>query len=367
MKKYNLLGFGSVISAGALFLASCTTPPTGGDKPNNLPPGDADGGLEMGVTMSGLSSDQTFCMSWALYQDDGAGGWYLIDQREEPLCGDPGDLSLNDFATCYDGKHFLVQYEISVRDENGEVASATATSGGGPGDVCIKNVDVPTNANIQFNQEGNAGGVNPGFDIDRVCSNNKLVEENGEIVSAFWIQPDNCQLPGSPDSFCILASGEGIETARTGITLDGSTRFIFNTAAKDAAWDLIYMSPETASASELLMVHAPFALHHSSNGSGLLVNEELKALGAFQLGKTLGLVRVEGEKLVITSTDNVTCNGGVDLSSPASSQEIPLPDGAEAIGVVATGAASFDVIYSLDGEILSTSCDANAAPGSMCL
>jgi hypothetical protein len=216
MKKYNLYGFGSLISAGALFLASCTDPSTGGDKPPSLPPGDADGGLEMGVTMSGLSSDQTFCMSWALYQDDGQGGWYLIDKREEPICGDPGDLSLTDFATCYDGKHFLVQYEISVRDENGEVASATATSGGGPGDVCVKNVDTPTNANIQFNNEGNAGGVNPGFDIDQVCSNNKLVEENGEIVSAFWIQPDNCELPGSPDSFCILASGEGIETARTG-------------------------------------------------------------------------------------------------------------------------------------------------------
>jgi len=366
MKKYNLLG--SLFSAGALLFVGCTDPSTGGDKPNTLPPGDADGGLEMGVTMSGLTSDQSFCMSWSLYQDDGQGGWYLIDQREEPVCGDPGDLALTDFATCYDGKHFLVQYEISLRDANGdEVASATATSGGGPGDVCVKNVDTPTNANIQFNQEGNAGGVNPGFDIDRVCSNNKLVEENGEIVSAFWIQPDNCELPGSPDSFCMLASGEGLETARTGITADGSTRFIFNTAAKDAAWDLIYMSPEDSTASELTLVHSPFALHHSSDGQGNLVKEELTALGAFQLGKTMGLVRVEGEKLIITSSDNVTCDSAVDLSSPSSTQEIALPDGSSAIGVVATGSSSFDVIYSLNGDILSTSCDANAAPGSMCL
>jgi hypothetical protein len=213
-------------------------------------------------------------MSWSLFQDDGSGKWYLIDQRAEPVCGDPGDLSLTDFATCYDGQHFLVQYDISVRDANGEIESATATSGGGPGDVCVKNVDTPTNANIQFNQEGNAGGVNPGIDIDHVCSNNKLVQENGEIVSALWLQPDDCQLPGSPDSYCVLGSGSGLETQRTGITLDGSTRFIFSSSALDATWDVIYLSLEAGADGQLMLLNSPFALHHASN-AGVLINEEL--------------------------------------------------------------------------------------------
>jgi hypothetical protein len=363
MKKYNLYGFGSLICTGALFLASCTNPTPGGDNPRPGLPGDADGNLDMGVTMSGLTSDQSFCMSWTLYQDDGQGGWYAIDQREEPICGDPGDLSLTDFATCYDGKHFLVQYDISVRDANGEIASASATSGGGPGDLCVKNVDTPTNANIQFNNEGSAGGVNPGIDIDQVCSNNKLVNENGQVVSALWLQPDNCQLPGSPDSYCILGSGSGIETARTGLTLDGSTRYIFNTAAPDATWDLIYMSPDPAQESEMSVVSYPFALHHASN-AGVLTNEELVTLGSFQLGKTLGLVRVDGNKVIITSDSDATCNGNVDLG--ASTQVIELPESCEAIGMVATGSSSFDIIYRHGNEILSTSCDANNAGGAIC-
>ena len=272
-------------------------------------------------------------------------------------------MSLTDFATCYDGKHFLVQYDVSVRDGSGEIASATATSGGGPNDVCVKNVDTPTAANIQFNNEGSAGGVNPGIDIDQVCSNNKLVNENGQIVSALWLQPDNCQLPGSPDSYCILGSGSGIETARTGLTLDGSTRYIFNTAALDATWDLIYMSPDPAQGSGMSVVSYPFALHHASN-AGVLTNEELVTLGSFQLGKTLGLVRVDGNKIIITSDADTTCNGNVDLG--ASTQVIELPDSCEAIGMVATGSSSFDIIYRHGNEILSTSCDANNAGGAIC-
>jgi hypothetical protein len=358
--------FSSLFCSGALFLASCTGlgggPSGNHNGQNGGPSGPTDGGLDMGVTMSGLTSDQTFCMSWTLYQDDGQGGWYAIDQREEPVCGDAGDLSLTDFATCYDGKHFLVQYDISVRDSSGEIASASATSGGGPNDVCIKNVDTPTAANIQFNNEGSAGGVNPGIDIDQVCSNNKLVEENGELVSALWLQPDNCELPGSPDSYCILGSGSGIETQRTGLTLDGSTRFIFSTSALDATWDLIYMSPDPAQEG-LSIVSYPFALHHASN-AGVLTNEELVSLGSFQLGKTLGLVRVDGNKVIITSDADANCDGNVDLG--ASTQVIELPDSCEAIGMVATGSSSFDIIYRHGSEILSTSCDANNAGDAIC-
>jgi hypothetical protein len=363
--KYNLLG--SLFSAGALFLVSCTDPSTGGDKPHNLPPGDADGGLEMGVTMSGLTSDQTFCMSWALFQDDGQGGWYMIDRREEPICGDPGELSLSDFATCYDGQHFLVQYEISVRDENGEVASATATSGGGPGDVCIKNVDVPTNANIQFNQEGNAGGVNPGIDIDQVCSNDKVQLEGDELVSALWLQPDNCQLPGSPDSYCILGTGSGIETQRTGITLDGSTRFIFSTSPKDATWDLIYLSLETEGDGSLTLFNSPFALHHFAD-AGSFGREELDGvIGAYQLGKSVGLVRLVGDKIVITFDFDATCDGDVDLGAQV--QEIDAPQcagGCEPIGVVASGGSGFDIVFNCDGEIHTTTCDADGIDGLVC-
>jgi len=364
--------FSSLFCSGALFLASCTGlsggPSGNHNGQNGGPTGPTDGGLDMGVTMSGLTSDQTFCMSWTLYQDDGQGGWYAIDRREEPICGDAGDLSLTDFATCYDGKHFLVQYDVSVRDSSGEIASASATSGGGPNDLCVKNVDTPTAANIQFNNEGSAGGVNPGIDIDQVCSNNKLVSENGELVSALWLQPDNCELPGTPDSYCILGSGSGIETQRTGLTLDGSTRFIFSSSALDATWDLIYLSLEADAAGNLTLFNSPFALHHFANAGSFGTEELSGVIGAYQLGKSVGIVRLVGDKIVITYDFDTTCDGDVDLGSE--DQEIPAPQcagGCEPIGVVATGGSAFDIVFDCDGQIHTTPCDADGlADGSIC-
>jgi hypothetical protein len=367
MKNYTSYIFSSLFCTSALFLASCT-PTNAGPNGVNKPPtlsGEADGGLNMSVSMTGLETEQTFCFSWTLFQDDGQGGWYIIDQREEPICGDPGDLSISDFATCYDGKHFLVQYDVSILDETGaEIASASATSGGAASDVCVKNVDTNSTANIQFNNEGSAGGVNPGIDIDQVCSNDKVQLEGDELVSALWLQPDNCELPGTPDSYCILGSGSGIETQRTGLTLDGSTRYIFSTSAVNATWDLIYLSLEATADGSLTLFNAPFALHHFANNGSFGREELTGVIGAYQMGSSVGVIREIDGKVVVTYDLDTTCDGDVDLGSE--DQEIPAPTcsgGCEPIGVVATGGSAFDIVYNCAGDIETISCDALSTDG----
>lgn len=348
--------FGSM----ALLLASCT-----GEGGFFGGQNGGDGGIEMGVAMQGLTKKQTFCFTWTLYQEDkDKKGWTIIDNRDDEICSDPGELSLSDFATCYDGKHFLVQYDVTVRDEKGDVVDqATATSGGSDKDVCIKNKDVESRALIQFNEEGKAGGVNPGIDIDQVCSNDKVQKEGDELVSALWVQPDSCKKydDSKPDSFCSLTYGKDIETARYDITKDGRTRFIFNTSKYGAKWDIIYLVfPAKKDLSSLHLVNSPFALHHFSYGSNYGREELNNTVGSFRLGDSVGVILHDGDKIIVKYDKSSNCDGPID--GDAKEQVIKLPEcekGCEPIGVVATGGSNFDIVLACDGDLVNIECDAD--------
>jgi hypothetical protein len=329
-----------------------------------------DGGIDMGVTMQGLLSNQLFCFSWTLFQEDDKGDWKIIDERRDEVCSRAGENTLSDFATCYDGKHFLIQYDVTVRNDKGDILDqATATSGGGPNDVCVKSKDIPSNALIQFNNEGNAGGVNPGIDVEQVCSNNKLQQEGDDLVSALWMQPDSCEGVGTPGSFCMLGCGSGLETARYDFTADGLTRFIFNTAPIGKTWDMVYLP--FAAGMDLSVLHltnSPFALHHSAQGTRFS-NEELQnTVGSFRLGSSVGIVLQVGNKLVIRSDQSANCDAEIDKLD-AKEQVISLPScpgGCDSVGVVATGGSKFDIIVSCAGELTSIPCDAKGTERGIC-
>lgn len=350
----------------ASFLASCTG---GGILGHHGDKGD--GGLDMGVAMQGLLADQSFCFTWNLFQEDASGKWAMIDQRTDAVCSAPGsDESLTDFATCYDGQHFMVQYDVSVLDASGAViGEANATSGGGPNDVCVKNVDTPSEATIQFNNEGSAGGVNPGIDIDQVCSNNKLQLEGSDLVSALWLQPDGCAGTGTPDSFCTLGSGSGISTQRVDFTLDGLTRFIFNSALVGSTWDLIYLAfPADLDLSTLTLLNSPFALHHYSAGLNYGVATMTDSIGSWRLGDSVGVINRVDSKIVIDFDLSANCDSDIDLDSHE--QVIDLgaqcSGGCDPIGVVAAGDSAFDLVLSCAGDIMTIPCDARGMGDGIC-
>jgi hypothetical protein len=85
------------------------------------------------------------------------------------------------------------------------------------------------------------------------------------------------------------------------------------------------------------------------------------------LGKSVGLVRLVDGNIVITYDFSTNCDGDVDLG--AEEQVLPAPEcagGCEPIGVVATGGSAFDIVFNCQGEIHTTSCDANGLGDALC-
>jgi hypothetical protein len=333
-----------------------------------------DGGINVSVDVSGLLSDQSFCMTWALYQAQGD-GWDLIDARLDPICASGGDDFLSDFATCYDGLRFLVRYDLTFYGPDGqELGTAEATSGGGPDDVCQKNTDTDSWALVQFNNEGNAGGVNPGVEIDQVCSNDKIECENGELVSALWLQPDDCE-EGTPDSFCALAFGEGLTTVRTGVTLDGLTRYIFSTAGPEYFWSAFYLAFDPGLEPGVLhLYNSPWVLGHvSADGYGYGRFEFDGVLGSFRFDNPDGSISVgfvyHFDGVVFIVYDHT---GGCDteLSLDAQVQIIPTPEcvnlAVDSLGVIETGGSTFSLVFDCEGDLIEIPCDANGLNGGIC-
>lgn len=330
-----------------------------------------DGGLIMGVDVEGLTAAQHFCVSWRLYQEPIGGGerWALIDERADTLCAGLGANEVSDFATCYDGRRYLVEYVVAIYDGEDMIGTAVATSGGGPEDLCIKNTDVDTRALIQFREEGNAGGVNPGIGIDMVCSNDKVELENGKLVSALWLQPDTCT-GDEPDGFCVLASGEGLETVRTGVTLDGLTRYIFSTAELGAAWDAYYLAfnPNLA-AGELHVYNAAYVLHHYAMAD-VYGREELEEVAGAYLFRTLtgaakaGFIHVaytpEGPMIRVIHDETAACNA--PLARDAVIESFPAPGcdpGFAALrGLIELGPTTFGIVFECGlGDLRTVACN----------
>lgn len=356
MKRYNTLLLGGVLS---VFMVGCPTER-------------GDGGINVNVDVAGLLSEQSFCMSWSLYQAAGE-SWDLIDQRAEPICAQAGTDFLSDFATCYDGRRFLVQYDIEFYDPDGLIGTAKATSGGGPDDLCVKNTDTDSRAVVQFNNEGNAGGVNPGVEVDQVCSNDKVELENGQLVSALWLQPEDCT-SGIPDSFCSLGVGEGLTTVRTGVTLDGLTRYIFSTSSLDASWEVVYLSFDANLAPGILhLYNSSWALFHYSYGAGDFGRFEVPGvIGTWRIDNpgniSLGGAAIIDGDLVILSDQSGSCDAEISLDAQYQLLEIPScgSGDAEALGLISTGGSHFSIIFGCNGDILEIACDANAIGGSIC-
>lgn len=346
----------------------------------NTPSSDDDGSINMGVSVQGLTANQHFCMTWKLFQEPTNGGdaWTLIDERIDPYCAGAGSDTLSDFASCYDARRFLVEYRISFFDGANQVGTAIATSGGGPDDLCAKNTDKNSVAKVQFQNEGTVGGVNPGLEVDQVCSNDKVELENGNIVSALWLQPESCT-SGTPDSFCAMAKGDGLSTVRTGITTDGLTRYIFNSAPVDAAWDAWYLSFDPGlSTNTLYLFNSPWVLHHSSDGQNVYGREEATGtLAAWSydstearaVGYAQTLTESGSSKIRIVYDPSAACDS--EITRDAQVQELAYPTcpsgTAEPKGAISTGGSTFSLIFACGpGEFAAIACDAQGIGGAIC-
>ncbi len=344
--------------AAAFAIAGCG-PSTGG------------GGVKVGASVAGLAETQHFCFTWALYQE-APGGWTLVDQITEPICADNGVDYLDSFATCYDGRRFIVAYEVTYYDQEGQIGTATGTSGGGADDICVKNADAETTVLFQFRNEGVAGGVNPQVNIDQICTNDKAVFENGHAVSAVWVQPDECG-SGDPDGYCVLGSGCGLETIRYGKTLDGLTRFIYSESEETASWALYYLFFEPVVPMDtLILQHSPYVLHHELGSAGI-TRDEPNATVVFRfdcplLGINVGVISLVGDQLDILF-DLGDCNGAADaleasrqtLAAPACSGTVSL------LGAIPAGGSAFTLVLQCSaGGFQFVDCDARGMPGGIC-
>lgn len=340
------------LAAALLALGACTAADDGG-------------GLNMGVAVQGLTQSEHFCFTWKLFEAVGD-GWALADEQAAPVCAANGVDFRSDFATCTHGRRFLVEYNVTFYNGVTVAGTAVAASGGGEGDVCVKNTDKPTTAHLQFANEGNKGGVNPGIEVDQVCWNDKLVEENGQIVSAVWVQPDSCS-GVVPDDFCSFGEemGAGLNTVRTGLTSDGLTRYIFSTSDVDDGFLAYYMAFEPGLAADTLyLYHAPWILSHYYNPT-IASRYVIPTLAAFRYNNSVGAIMDSIEFLHLTWDLTASCNGPVDLDAYGAhgEQAVYKPTctgGALATfaGVLPAGGSTFQIAWNCGGLSEFTSCDA---------
>jgi hypothetical protein len=364
----------SAVALSGLLLGAC-------DNPQSAQPVEDDGKIGMGVAVQGLTANQHFCMNWRLYQEPEASGgaWVLIDQRTDLLCAGTGVDSLSDFASCYDGRRFLVEYSLVFFQGQMQVGTAVATSGGGPDDLCAKNTDINSRATVQFQNEGTVGGVNPGIDVDQVCSNDKVELEDGSLVSALWLQPDSCT-SGTPDSFCALAVGDGLETVRTGLTTDGLTRYIFNKAPVGSAWDTWYLAFDPGLAlDKLYLFNAPWVMHHQATDAQTYGREEMTSTLASWLysetnGKYVGFAEattVGGvPKVRVVFDQTAACDSNIVRDAKIQIMDYPACDvgTAEPKGAIDTGDSTFSLVFACgQGNFIAIACDAKSSGNALCV
>jgi hypothetical protein len=325
-----------------------------------------DGRVRMSVAVSGLTAEQGFCATWKLFQLTG-GAWTLIDKHDQAVCAAAGADALTDWATCADGKRFLVEYAITFYRDGAPVGSAVATSGGGASDVCARGVDRDSYVRVQFGQGGGGGGVNPGVEIDRVCSSDKVALEEGVLVSALWLQPDSCT-ETTPDSFCSIGYGAGLATNRTGVTEDGRLRYIFNTSPEDAAWDVFYLAFAPATPQDQLILTTNAWVQHHSAAGGSYGRETLTGLfGSFRSGDVVGFAQLmstsDGPEIRVAWDDTAACDAPIALDGHVTTITPPACDGTlRASGLIREGGSAFSLILDCEGEITLVGCDANSAP-----
>jgi hypothetical protein len=302
----------------------------------------------------------------------------LIDERTDSLCAATGVDSLSDFASCHDGRRFLVEYSVAFFDGQNQLGTAIATSGGGPDDLCAKSTDINSRATVQFQNEGTVGGVNPGIDVDQVCSNDKVELEDGSLVSALWLQPDSCT-SGVPDSFCALAMGDGLETVRTGVTTDGLTRYTFNKAPVGSAWDAWYLAFDPGlSLDKLYLFNAPWVLHHQATDAQNFGREEVPSTLASWLystanGKHVGFAETTTiggvPKVRIVYDQTAACDSNITRDAKIQIMDYPTCDvgTAEPKGAIDTGDSTFSLIFSCgQGKFIAISCDAMSSSAVLC-
>jgi hypothetical protein len=319
----------------------------------------------MSLAVSGLTAEQGFCATWKLYQlTDGA--WTLIDRHDQQVCAAAGVDALTDWASCYDGKRFLVEYAVTLYRDGSPIGSATATSGGGAGDVCRHGADRDSYVRVQFGEGGDGGGVNPGVELDRVCSSDKVALEEGVLVSALWLQPDSCTA-AVPDSFCTIAIGEGLATNRTGLTEDGGLRYIFNLSPPEATWDAFYLAFAPAVPQDQLILTTNAWVQHHYAAAGNYGRETLTGLfGSFRYNDSVGFAQLVqtsgGPKVRVISDATGACNAPIALDGQATVTPTSCEGTLRAAGIAPQAGSAFSLVLDCDGVISLVGCDALATP-----
>lgn len=340
----------------ALFVAACGT--------------SGDGRVLMDVSVAGLTEEQNFCFTWQVFQLDETQQWVLVDQETEPVCGQRGVDTKSSLATCYGGRRFLVAYHVTFYEGGASLGTASGTSGGLEEDVCRMNHDTPSAALFQFGNMGDVGGVNPGILIDQVCSNDKLQVEDGRLVTALWLQPDECTENAVPDSYCTLGRGSGLTTLRHGLSADGKIRFVFGESSLDAYWNLFYLSFEPdIPAGALVLEHNPWVLEHflvSGAYGRTLIDDAVVSFRYEGSVPSVGFVYFDGATMTVVSDQTGDCDGPISLDAQIEDVELPACSGSLVfMGAVPNGVSSFELVLRCGAELQFIGCDALGA-GAIC-
>lgn len=328
---------------------------------------DNQGRVAMEVGVSNLTADQNFCFTWQLHQLNAEGEWYLVDEMQEPVCGQKGEDTESALGTCYGDQRFLITYNVSFFNAGTLVSQAVGTSGGGERDLCVKNHDTSSSALFQFGNEGNVGGVNPGIEIDQVCANDKIEYEDGRPVSALWLQGDACGEGLAPDSFCALGQGWNFRTSRVGVT-DGNVRYVFTEADPEIGFmDIYYLAFEpTVPAGQLILQHNPWRIgHYAYDGywaerwtlPEMRFAYRYDAPDGIKVGFLYFYDGDYGGTLVHDGSGD--CNGALALDSQYQWAIPNCTSGAKFIGAVAKGGSAFDIVFQcVEGGLAFLGCDA---------
>jgi hypothetical protein len=359
------------------------------------------GRVRITTQASSMLPNQSFCFTWTVYQEPTGGGttWDEIDSAKTPVCSDAGVDTASGLATCYDGRRFLVDYEITFYDYGVSVGKANATSGGGAADLCVMDKDTPTQAVVQFGNQGGVGGVNPGIGVDAVCFNHKndfecadgsvgpqcLGQPGTTQVSALWVSPSDCNLAGTgtPDSYCVMQFGGNgsVYTADYGTTPDGKVNYIFNRGDPTTNWALMYFIFDPAALTggltlfdnlSTLFVHESYAL--TVSGSLATYAWSTPIFTWIYDQTSIGMLQAFGGNAVWLYDLSPNCMGPIDgpgaadavvgsvsgLTCSGSGQPV-------AKGAVPLGGSAFEIVYECPGgEFYKLPCDALAPGGQLC-
>ncbi|HVP67697.1 MAG TPA: hypothetical protein VMT17_10600 [Anaeromyxobacteraceae bacterium] len=333
--------------------------------------------VSVACKVSGLPQEQGLCMTWKLFQGDGA-GWVLVTSRDTPICGPIGDTILLDEAACEVGKRFLVEYAVTATVDGTVQGSDgwgfSALSGGGASDVCASGSDKASLAVVQFATVFRQKGHSCGSDM----LSKGTWDGSGVWQSVLWVEAPDCVVGGPPGSFCHVFDGN-VQTEQTGLSGDDGSRYAFNAVDSSSDANQVYylVFDPTVATGVLQLLNQPWLVGHDSTGQ----EEDLGAEGAqsYRLDDSadgprhVGFLRDDSQTAGCTEVvwhNDADCDRplGKDRLHRQSFANPPCKDGSasQRLQLEGTGGSRFDVTFLCgDGATHAVPCDAKLMPNGL--